>query len=497
MKKHFMSFVLGAVFALAANAQTPADIRVGELINTEKWNQLHEYYDEHKNEMQVPFLDVLARFFIAYTSNDMQTASELGINLVENYSSELGESIFSTSYLTADAFIELGMYDNAIALSESMKKACEEAGFMPDNSKVLFDYPVRYARYCKEHGGEMLYEPTGKDETVKFTGEGQILLDGTINEGRHKLLFDTGAGVNVMISEYADSIGIKSIDGLGMTVNGLGNEQSRIAFVDSVRIGNMLFRNVPFHIVDVDTGHEKADSALKLLGPVIGQPFIKKMKEVRIDFKDSLFTVPAVPTRIPFEKSNLNYTLGKIFNFTVDVAGNEINLNFDTGGQGMDLTSSFYNRFKDYVESVGVRDSLRVAGIGGWRRMDTYCIPEFHYTMIDGREFTADSVHVSTNTEYQTGYDGLIGVDACSRNRKVIINVEDMFIDFIPDVDASLNVKIENRKRHVIMGGNAGIDEELRSQQRPANVPSYSTGPTIETRFVNNGGHVEAKTVYP
>lgn len=497
MKKLFVLFLGIICFSPFSFCQITVDERIGEIINQEDWHLLREYYEEKKDSIMSPFTDNLARFFISYSFNDMPVAAEVAMKLLEEYSTELGESIFSIYYYTTDICMQLGQYELAADLADSMEQACREGGFVPANSDVLFDFPRNYARHCMKVGGEMLYEPSSRNESVRFTGDGSILLDGEINGTSHKLLFDTGAGANIMVREYADRFGFKGVEGLNIFVEGFGKTDAEIAFADSVRIGNMLFRNVPFYIVDADTGHEKADSALRCLGPVIGQPFLRKMKEVRIDFRDSLFTVPSSLTAMPFKRSNICYNMHRIFDFTVSVAGERIILNFDTGSAGTSMHRSFYDRFREYVESVGIRDSLRFGGVGGWIKTDTYIVPEFHYCISDGREFVADSVHVSMDKVYGFGEDGTLGVESCASNRKVIINVEDMFIDFIPDINVTLDVDIENRKDVIIpAGNNSKPDDRIPVPDNSTFNQGALRGPTIETRFVNKNGQLEPQTAF-
>lgn len=498
MRKIFSFCLILVSVCLYSYGQESADARIGELINQQKWHQLRDYYESNSEKIMLPLIDNLARFFISYTSNDMPAAADAAMTLLEKHSGELGESLFSTYYLASDSFMQMGQYDKVLELTDSFRQAYTDGRFVPDDGiYAIFDYFRNYAEYCIAHGGEMLYEPSGNDESVGFTGSGAIILDGRINGDSHKLLFDTGAGANLMLRSYADKIGLKPVEGLGVTVSGLGKADAGIVFADSVSIGNMLFRNVPFYIFDADTGHEKTDSALNTLGPVIGQPFIKKMKEVRIDFRDSIFTVPAEMTRMPFSKSNLCYTLSQIFDFTVSVGGEEINLNFDTGSAKTTLDIDFYNRFKEYVESVGILDSLCLGGIGGWLATGTYCIPEFHYCLADGREFQTDSVHVSIDKSLENNHEGAYGVESCAENRMLIINVKDMFIDLIPDIDHGLQADVELEDEYVIpLSGNVSSDRKPPVTTPSSNVNSTLRSPTIETRFVNKGGAIEPQTSY-
>lgn len=60
---------------------------------------------------------------------------------------------------------------------------------------------------------------------------------------------------------------------LFINISGTGMQQGQVAIADILRIGETIWENVPFFIVDIATGHAKADKVIaKGLAPVIGLP---------------------------------------------------------------------------------------------------------------------------------------------------------------------------------------------------------------------------------
>lgn len=495
MKKHItLIFFLLTAFSFSSQAQE-VDMKIAEVINSEKWSELRSYYEEHKSEIQSPVIDLTSKMFISYAYNRPQQCIDAGMKLMVEHSAELGESIFSVHYLVVKSMIQTERYEESVALANSMYEALRAAGDTVSDNYTLVNYLRRYSEYCRKIGGEMLYIPSGRDEVLRFKGNSSILLDGTINGQETEMLFDTGAGANIIMRNYAEKLGLKPIEGLNSTVAGIGRADVDQVFVDSLTLGGMVFRNVPFMIVDADTGHEKADSMLLKLKPVIGQSFIRKFGEVQVDFCDSTFTVPAQLTSMPFDESNINYNLTGTWDFAIKVGGDYVYLNFDTGAWDLSLNCNFYKQFKDYVDAVGRVDSLRVGGVGGWYKTETRVIPDFHYFMVDGREFVADSVHVSTEKDMSEKRYGMFGVDAMSKSRKMIINVKDMFIDFIPYIDKP-DLGEGKKSKDVVIRLNGKPDLGENYKEGMIQSAGLLTGPTIENRFVNRGGHVQAETLW-
>ncbi len=97
------------------------------------------------------------------------------------------------------------------------------------------------------------------------------------------MVFDTGAGINIISSRDAKKFGIQATD-ITMDMTGVGKQTGHLAWADNIRIGNMSWQNVPFFIVDMKTGDSKTDSAGTMLPPVIGLPIMQSMGEIQFDF---------------------------------------------------------------------------------------------------------------------------------------------------------------------------------------------------------------------
>lgn len=96
-------------------------------------------------------------------------------------------------------------------------------------------------------------------------------------------MFDTGAGINIISSSDAARCGLRPLD-TTISMAGFGIQQGQMAIADTLRMGDMTWINVPFFIVDMSTGNDRADSIGSLLPPVIGLPVMQTMQEIQFDF---------------------------------------------------------------------------------------------------------------------------------------------------------------------------------------------------------------------
>ena len=127
---------------------------------------------------------------------------------------------------------------------------------------------------------------------------------------------------------------------------------------------------------------------------------------------------------------------------TPDETGNHVYFHFDTGCYYTYMQPTWYNRHKKEVDSAGVPDSLRMAGIGGVSITRTYKLPYMKIRIGNGTAMI-DSVNVNTGIDLHSGQvkttsfsdgaeDGVLGLNALEKFSKVIINLKDMYMEAIP-----------------------------------------------------------------
>ena len=225
-------------------------------------------------------------------------------------------------------------------------------------------------------------------------------------------------------------------------------KQGYYAMADTLRIGGMTWINVPFYVVDLQTGHAEADRLGKdlQLPPVIGLPILLRMQEIQLDFARREFVIPAVPTPSPLRESNMIRTDSECLQVKVaDETGAPLYFHFDTGSYYTNMQPAWYGRHRKEVEAVGIPDSLRQAGIGGVSITRSYILPQKKFRIGSGTALL-DSVGVNTGIDLHTGQldkaafsngqeDGFLGLNLLEKFSKVIINLKDMYLETIPYTD--------------------------------------------------------------
>ena len=101
-----------------------------------------------------------------------------------------------------------------------------------------------------------------------------LRLPGTLNGRRMTYMLDTGASINVISPAFADSLGLRPLAD-SVVVEGTGRSGGRMVVADSIEVGNLTLRMVPFCVVDASTGRPEYDRYLQHLRAILGRPFLE------------------------------------------------------------------------------------------------------------------------------------------------------------------------------------------------------------------------------
>ena len=439
---------LFAIFSLFVSMSIQAqnvDGRIASLINQSNWFELEQALKETPANSISPFLRQLATAMTHHYFNRPDSACVVLSDLLGNHQQELGDHTMNMVILLSTNLARTGHYNDAAGLLQSLYDQLTALG---TDSTLTVAYRDQAQQYRALAACGTLYRPLHKSDEYRIPmviddkgGQHSIEMDGSINGREGRFLFDTGAGGNLITSELAKKYGLRSLDA-DITVGGVGGlKQGDYAIADTLRIGEMTWVNVPFAVIDAQTGHDEADkfSEKFQLPPVIGLPVMFCMQEIQLDFEHRELIIPTIQTSSPWGKSNLlrTDTEGLQLKTTIDT-GHPVYLHFDTGSYYTYMQPAWYNRHQKEVNSAGVPDSLRMAGIGGVSITRTYRLPQMKFHIGNGTA-TIDSVKVNTGIDLHTGQmkshdteDGVLGLNALEKFSKVIINLKDMYMEAIP-----------------------------------------------------------------
>lgn len=444
MLKKFLPIVFMLV-SLTAWSQN-ADERIGTLIGESRWFELEDELKSTPADSISPLLRQMASAITHHYFNRPDSACMLIADLLNNHQQELGDNTLSMAILLG---INLARTDRYAEAASLMQDLCNQLTAQGVDSTQINGYrllAVQYKAYAKN---SPVCKPIHPKNTYRIpmvikdeNGQHSILMNGIINRRESELIFDTGAGINIISPKQASDHNLKLLDAY-MPMQGIGKQYGQYALADTMRIGDMTWINVPFFVVDIQAGHTKADSILKQLPPVIGLPVMLSMQEIQMDFTNHEFIIPSSPTPNPMNRSNLLRTDSENLRIaSTDKDDNPLLFHFDTGGYYTQLTPKWYAGHKAEIDTTGSLDSIRIAGVGGISITRAYKMPKMTFRIGRGTA-DLDSVMVDTGidlytgnqkmTEYLNGNeDGTIGLDLLERFTQVTLNFKDMYLDAIP-----------------------------------------------------------------
>lgn len=450
MKKLFVGLLL--LTSQLAAAQS-ADERIGTSINEKRWFDLQcELQKVTPADSLSPMLQTLGTAMIKHYFNQPDAACQSIAYLLEHHQQELdGGSALNMAYILGVNLSRQGMYKDAAKLTQSLADQLKAQQVDSNQVAGLQKVANMYEMYADIGNICRPLHPVGEYKIPLFTDnklhgkkDGFIAMNGHLNQTPKQLIFDTGAGMNIISSKDAKECGLRALDSY-IDMAGTGIQQGQVAIADTLRIGETMWQNVPFLIVDIVTGHAEADKVMaKGLAPVIGLPVMLQMKEMQLDFVNHTLTIPANLTPNPLLHSNMmrkdNEGLRVV---AYNEQGEPLYLHLDTGSSISMMTPRWYNNHKDLAQSTGVQDSLRLGGVGGVVQQHSYLMKNLGFQIGKGKAFL-DSIQAGTGIDLHTGQpivdspftdleeDGVIGVDLLEKFARVIINLQDMFIEAIP-----------------------------------------------------------------
>lgn len=378
--------VLSCLFASLNVQAQHADARISMLMNESRWFDLAQELKTTPADSVTPWVRQMGVAMTHYFFNRPDSACMVLTDLLGKHQQELGDHTLNMVVLLA---VNLGRTEQYADAAGLIRNLCDQLGAL------------------------------GMDSTQT-------------------------APYRMMARQY----GLRRL-GMDVTVGGIGGmKQGYYAMADTLRIGGMTWINVPFYVVDLQTGHAEADRLGKdlQLPPVIGLPILLRMQEIQLDFARREFVIPAVPTPSPLRESNMIRTDSECLQVKVaDETGAPLYFHFDTGSYYTNMQPAWYGRHRKEVEAVGIPDSLRQAGIGGVSITRSYILPQKKFRIGSGTA-VLDSVGVNTGIDLHTGQldkaafsngqeDGFLGLNLLEKFSKVIINLKDMYLETIPYTD--------------------------------------------------------------
>lgn len=238
-------------------------------------------------------------------------------------------------------------------------------------------------------------------------------------------IFDTGANLSTISESQAKKMKLKTFEQSVDIGSSTQKEiQSKLAVADSLYVGEILFENVLFIVMpDDQLTFPQINYAIK---GIIGFPVIHQLGEVHLN-KDGKIFIPRNTTK----KSEQNMFFEGL-NPVVKVISESDTLlfTFDTGAAHTELSFKYYNEHKADIEKKGEMQTNERGGAGGKVAVKEYILSGFPLA-IGTHKTSLDKIPV-TLEEYGFNkyFDGNLGQDVFVKFNSLIINFENMYIDF-------------------------------------------------------------------
>lgn len=428
--------------------------RIGELMNGSRWFELErEMRNVAVRDSLDPMLCGMAESLTDHYFNRPDSACVSLGRLLEDYGLEMGDNNkLSMVVLLGMNMARTGHYGEAADYLQSLADHLAANGVDSTETAGYHTLVNQYREFAAignilkplHKAGEYRVPITIDDDMHKAAKNGRdahfAAISGSINGIAGNFVFDTGAGVNVISGRDTKKYGLRRLN-CTIDMLGVGGLQKGVyAIADTLRLGGMVWQNVPFLVVDIATGDAVADSIGAMLEPVIGLPVMLSMGEVQMDFKNKEFVVPVKPSDNPLGRCNMMRTDSEGLCVRIaDEGGGPLYMHFDTGGYYTSMFGTWYDKHSAEVEAAGTPDSIRRAGVGGVSVTFGYRVPRMKF-MLGNEWVELDSVQVSTGIDKRTGkketagfsagssQDGVIGLDMLECFDRVIINFKDMFM---------------------------------------------------------------------
>ena len=375
-----------------AFGQLSYDERIGQAINASDWFALDSIYNEAPKDSVSPFLEVFARCMLSNRFNRTDISIPAFAELLNTQSESLDMgSLVSSAIMYGMDLGRVGSCSEAAQVLTAVKEAVRpyvEAHWL----SMLEQFAALYAALSAYHPYQISFPAHDATGVIPFKLGGigpedkqQYLIHlvgSTINGKDADIMFDTGAGINIISEELAAQYDLVPLD-VPFDVKGYGTKTGRFALVREMKIGNIIVTDVPFLSVPLSTGNAKADKYFKdFFNLVVGCELMLQLKALTFDFQRSEILVPSVAPLRSDEKPNMCFSSGMGLLAKATVKGTPLTTLIDTGNPNyISLANTFLEKNEAYVRTQGKKGSSRLAGLGGVRVDKYYRLSDMPLTL--------------------------------------------------------------------------------------------------------------------
>lgn len=451
MLRRILLYAFAGIVSLSGYAQS-IDEKIGNAMNRSDWFALDSIYNSVPKDSIHPFLEVFSRCLLGNRLNRPEESVAAFQELFNTQSEylDLGNMISATFMYGMD-LSRIGENEAAAQMTNSILEATRQ---YLDSTMVsnLTSQANRYAALAAYNPYQIKFNGDGV-ASVPFAivpvgpeDKGSVLMhlqECSINGISADITFDTGAGTNLISPEMAEKYNLTPLDGTRISVNGVAQKDGYIAIADELQLGNITVRDVPFSVVSISTDNSEADQYTDAFSIILGSDLMLRLKEVNINFFTNKLTVPSKAPFIPVKtdaKPNLCFSSSMNLLCRGKIHNEPMLMCIDSGDASYgSLESAFFDSNKQYVLDNGIKDTVRMAGIGGVNYFDCYKLKNMKLSL---GEHTLEIPEIVVKSEQEAGlgghYECIIGLRTLMLYSFVRFNL----VDFVLTTGISRNAHI-------------------------------------------------------
>lgn len=429
MKKLFIILITTVLFlGLSTDYQNQNDVinnKLKQLYKQRKYFKLKNLLNSSEDKIE-EWQYLYFKALVDNLFNKHEESNRYIDKVFKNYSNQINDTITSKLY-------EVQLANNIHLFK--YKEAAETSKKLIKNYKPFLD-SIDLADYINEINiwSALTNVPPQtlsktQDTKVQMTKDwvGLWNIPVTVSDSTYDFIFDTGANISTVTESFAKKLGFKILDTefeVGTATD--KKVKSRLAVADELSIGNLTYHNIVFLVLpDEVLSFPQVNYSID---GIIGFPIIEAMEEIHIT-KNLELSVPVQPTAIDSE--NLAFD-GLTPILLVIHKKDSLGFAFDTGAMTTHFYFSYYNKYKEDIDSKYKLKTLRISGAGGSIEVKGFVLKEI--TLIIGNskaKFKKVRLIAEKIKDMDEYFYGNLGQDLITQFDEIVINFKSMYIEFL------------------------------------------------------------------
>jgi hypothetical protein len=251
---------------------------------------------------------------------------------------------------------------------------------------------------------------------------GLMTIPVATDEASHDFIFDTRAGISVIMKTYANKLklrmlGVRFREGSGTTGKTF---ESELGIADSLMIGDIKVFNVVFQVLDDEIlSFPSMDYSMK---GIIGFPVIVQWQHFQIN-QSGTITILDEPDTSSFQ--NIAFEESAV---VLHARGDDDTLSFylDSGANHSQLFANYFLKRNSKIRQVARIDTIEVGGVGGIDRKEVYSLPTFTIQIGDKTAALKDLQVLTKPTYPGQKYYGNLGQDVLADFAQITLDFDRM-----------------------------------------------------------------------